>query len=62
MRRAVGYALEPLSDVEKVLGFLDGFRVWMAKTADSWLDRHDPSRELALSLDKFPEEVRFAAG
>lgn len=44
----------------EVLGFLDGFGSWMVETADGWLDLHNPSRELALRLCEFPEEVRFS--
>lgn len=47
MSRTVEYALEQSPDAAEVLGFLDGFGSWMSEAAEDWLDRLNPSRELA---------------
>lgn len=59
MRFALEYALDPSPEAENVLSFLKGFGGWMIEAANDWLDLYNPSRELALKLDEFPEEVRY---
>lgn len=59
MRSAVEYALDPSPETEGVISFLKGFGAWMVEAASGWLDLHNPTRELALNLRKFPEEARY---
>ncbi len=60
MRHAAGYVLEPSDDAEQTSAFLEDFEAWISSEAELWLERHNPSRELELGLEEYPEEVRFS--
>jgi predicted nucleotidyltransferase len=50
MRHALELALQPSASAAEVLLFLNTFGPWLIATADHWLDRYNPSRELALKI------------
>lgn len=53
MRRVLQLAIEPSGDREVVLDLLNGFGRRLIDLADVWLDRYNPSRELALPISPF---------
>lgn len=59
MRRSVEYALTPSPDAEEVTAYLKDFGRWLIEEAESWLAKHNPSREPEPVLEKHHEEVRF---
>ncbi|MEI6044567.1 MAG: hypothetical protein WCS37_09445 [Chloroflexota bacterium] len=50
MLRAVELAIEPSSDLVEVLSLLENLGGWLITKADEWLERYNPSREIALLL------------
>lgn len=50
MRTALWYAINPLSSAEEIVEFLDRFGDWMKAETESWLDHHNPKREIHLPL------------
>ncbi|MBA2176227.1 nucleotidyltransferase [Halobacillus locisalis] len=50
MRRALWYSINPLSNPEEILEFLNGFGSWMEMEKEKWLDVHNPTREMHLPL------------
>ncbi|GGJ95583.1 hypothetical protein GCM10007063_17570 [Lentibacillus kapialis] len=50
MRTALWYAINPLSDSEEILGFLDCFGNWMKEEAENWLKVYNPKKEIHLPL------------
>lgn len=50
MRRALWYAINPLSTSEKIVEFLDEFGNWIKEEADRWLEVYNPTKEIHLPL------------
>ncbi|CAG9623555.1 nucleotidyltransferase [Sutcliffiella rhizosphaerae] len=44
MRKTLKFAIEPVSDVSKLISFLNTFGRWMIIQANNWLDKHNPHR------------------
>jgi uncharacterized protein len=55
MQRALIYAENPSMDAMEVLDYLAIMGAWMIAHADSWLDQHNPDRELALQVESEEE-------
>ncbi|PAE39072.1 hypothetical protein [Bacillus sp. 7884-1] len=43
MKKALLYAIEPITNVEELLYFLNEFGEWIIKESDKWLQIHNPS-------------------
>ncbi|TGB03664.1 nucleotidyltransferase [Halobacillus salinus] len=50
MRTALWYAINPLSNAEDILDFLNGFGSWMKAETENWLNVLNPYREPHLPL------------
>jgi len=50
MRTALWYAINPLSNSEEILKFLDHFGNWIKAEAEDWLEVYNPTREIHLPL------------
>ncbi|ASK63962.1 nucleotidyltransferase [Virgibacillus phasianinus] len=50
MRTALWYAINPLSNPEEILEFLEHLGNWIKEEADNWLKVYNPTRELHLPL------------
>lgn len=56
MRTALWYAINPLSNPEEVLLFLERFGNWMRNEADNWLDVYNPQKDMHLPLNQRTNE------
>ncbi|UOR13626.1 hypothetical protein [Halobacillus amylolyticus] len=50
MRTALWYAINPLSNSEEILKFLDRFGSWIKAETENWLKVYNPTREIHLPL------------
>lgn len=50
MRTALWYAINPLSNSEEILKFLDHFGSWIKAETENWLKVYNPTREIHLPL------------
>lgn len=50
MRKALWYAINPLSKSEEILKYLDSFGDWMESETENWLKVYNPTKEIHLPL------------
>lgn len=50
MRTALWYAINPLSNPEEILKFLDSFGDWIKAETENWLKVYNPTKEIHLPL------------
>ncbi|GAB3051478.1 nucleotidyltransferase [Virgibacillus ainsalahensis] len=50
MRTALWYAINPLSNSEEILKYLDSFGDWMELETENWLKVYNPTKEIHLPL------------
>lgn len=55
MQRALRYAENPSMDAMEVLGYLANMGEWMIAHANTWLDQHNPERDLAMIVESEEE-------
>jgi hypothetical protein len=55
MQQVLDYARQPPDDSVMALGWLESVKSWLLPLVEAWLNEHNPTRDIALSVDDLEE-------